>query len=356
MSEDAGAIAHVDAQLWDAGFVACESVDRAATRTPATIVLQLDTSGSMNCAVTAASCAVADPTPAPDDSRWDVVRLRVNEALAALPDDERVGLMHFPVTISCPSPDADVAIAPLSSSRAAIASALDALVPQGITPTHDAVAYALALLRASGGPSGGPSGGSSGGANRFLLLATDGAATTCLGCDAACSWDALDRDNEALVQRVRAAREEGISTFVIGVPGSNTYRPILSRLALEGGTARDGCSEAGPVYCHFDLTEAGGDFSGALERTLASIGEAVISCEFQIPENPDGSFDPSLVNVRIESAEGWTDVPRDPSHARGWDYDADETHVILHGEACDAALSPGTTDVEVRFGCPTILF
>ncbi len=342
-SLDAGPLAHVDAPFPDAGFVACESVDRPATRTPATLVLQLDTSGSMNCRVTEASCATGEPTPAPDDSRWDVLRLRLNEALARLHDDDRVGLMHFPVTFSCAAADADVAIAPLADTRASIASTLARLVPEGITPTHDAVAYALALLTAAGGP------------NRYLVLATDGAATTCLGCDPACSWDALDRDNEALVERVRAAHDAGTSTFVIGVPGSRSYRAILSRLASAGGTARAGCSDGGPTYCHFDLTDPTLDFSGALEDTLASIGEAVFSCEFTIPPNPEGAFDPSLVNVRIETSAGWQDVPRDPSHARGWDFDEREAHVVLHGESCEAARAESTTRVEVRFGCPTIL-
>lgn len=340
---DIGVLVRPDAPLADAGFVACESTSAGADRVPATLLLQLDTSGSMNCAASDRSCLTGDPTPAPNDSRWDVLRARMNDALAALPDTDRAGLMHFPVTFSCAGTDAQVPIAPLSSARVEIASALERFVPMGITPTHDAVANALSILRDTAGTS------------RYLVLATDGAATTCLGCDAACSFEALDRDNEALVARVSDARAAGLSTFVIGVPGSQSYRTILSRMASAGGTAREGCSDAGPRYCHHDLTDAGLDFSTALRDALAAIGESVISCEYTIPSNPEGSFDPSLVNVRIETASGTTDVPRDPSRTGGWDYDDAGTHIVLHGSACEAARAESTTRVEVLFGCPTIL-
>jgi len=340
---DIGVVVRPDAPLSDTGFVACESTSASADRVPATLLLQLDTSGSMNCDASERACLTGDPTPAPDDSRWDVLRLRMNDALAALPDTDRAGLMHFPVTFSCAGTDAQVPIAPLSSARGYIASAVARLVPEGITPTHDAVANALAILDDEPGPS------------RYLVLATDGAASTCIGCDAACSFDDLDRDNEALVARVAAARTAGLSTFVIGVPGSQSYREILSRMASAGGTARAGCSDAGPVYCHHDLTDPGLDFSTALRDALAAIGEAVISCEYTIPPNPEGAFDPSLVNVRIESTGSAMDVPRDPGRTSGWDYDDAGTHIVLHGAACEAAQAETTTRVEVLFGCPTIL-
>ncbi len=71
---DAGPDHEVDAHRFvpDAGFVACETASAFADPLPATLLLQVDTSGSMNCAATAASCAVGDPTPDPNDSRYDV--------------------------------------------------------------------------------------------------------------------------------------------------------------------------------------------------------------------------------------------------------------------------------------------
>lgn len=341
---DAGPLA--DRPIPDTGFgEVCLTGMAAADPLPATLMFQVDTSGSMNCGATVRGCLNAEPTAAPDDSRWDVFRARLIEALAALPDATSAGLMHFPGgESSCAPTTADVPIAPLTSSRAAIGSALMGLVPRNITPTHDAFAHAMALL------------GRETAERRFLVLATDGAATVCLGCDASCSFDALDDDNEALVREVRAAAEMGIPTFVIGVPGSQTYRGILSRMATAAGTARAGCSDAGPTYCHYDLTDASIDLSTGLRDALASIGEAVASCEYEIPPNPDGAFDESRVNVVIIEADGTESVvPRDPSRADGWDYSDDRTRIELHGAACERAEALRGGRIDVQFGCATIL-
>jgi hypothetical protein len=335
-----------DRALPDAGFgEVCLTGTAYAEPLPATLMFQVDTSGSMNCGANERGCAVADPTPAPDDSRWDVFRARLTEALDALPNATRAGLMHFPGgESSCAPATADVAIAPLTTSRPAIGAALAALVPRNITPTHDAVANALALLRAESAE------------RRYLVLATDGAATVCLGCDAGCSFDALDADNEELVARVAAASADGIPTFVIGVPGSQSYRGTLSRLASAAGTARAGCSDAGPLYCHYDLTDASIDLSTGLRDALASIGEAVVSCEYEIPPNPDGTFDPARVNVVITYDDGSTEtLRRDRGRADGWDYSDDGLRIELHGPACERAEALREGRVDVFFGCPTIL-
>jgi hypothetical protein len=47
----------------------------------------------------------------------------------------------------------------------------------------------------------------------------------------------------------------GIRTFVVGVPGSEPARTVLSSIAKQGGTAADGCDpQLG--NCHFDMTMA----------------------------------------------------------------------------------------------------
>ena len=91
----------VDAQPRDFGFDACETTTATAEPLPATLLFQVDTSGSMNCRADDPSCLSGDPTADPDDSRYDVFRQVLVEALAGLPDSTRVGLMHFPVTFSC---------------------------------------------------------------------------------------------------------------------------------------------------------------------------------------------------------------------------------------------------------------
>jgi Mg-chelatase subunit ChlD len=342
-ASDTRAFESPDVFLRDAGFEACAMTSASAQRLPTSLLFQLDTSGSMNCpAVPSGPCAVADPTPDPMDSRWDVFRVRVSDALDSLPDATRAGLMHYPdPATTCAPTTADVSIAPLTSTRMMMQTALTSLTPESITPTHDAVRHGIAQLAPRTDE------------QRFLVLATDGAASVCVGCDAACSFAAQDADNEAMIAFVAEQSAAGISTYVIGVPGSQSFRRILSRMASAGGTARADCSDAGPRYCHFDLTDASVDFSTALRDALTAISESVVSCTYTIPPNPDGMFDPELVNVRLVDDAGMEEVI--PQGATGWSYSADMLRVELSDAVCERARGLRTGRVDVLFGCPTII-
>lgn len=321
----------------------CETVSARAEALPATLLFQIDTSNSMNCAFDAVGCVTGDPTPDPNDSRWDVLTRELSETLGAAPGTHRVGAMRFPREGgACANDELLATIEPLATSLDSTRAAIAAIVPDGLsTPTHDAVAFALGQLAEQERP--------------YLVLATDGDARVCFGCDTDCAFDdpsALDRDNDDLVTRVQSAASAGIPTFVVGVPGSQVYREVLSRIATAGGTARAGCSDTGPTYCHYDLSE-GVDFGAALQAALAEIGEAVIACEYEIPDNPDGAFDPTQVNVRITTDGTEETIGRDESRTAGWDYSDDMTRIELFGAACERARSADQLDI--LFGCPTIL-
>lgn len=328
----------------DTGFgEVCEVASAVAEPLPATLMFQVDTSGSMNCPANDRGCVVADPTPAPDDSRWDVFRIRLLEALDALPDATRVGFMRYPRPGGgCPSTTPEVAIEALTSARAAFAEVLAGLAPSGTTPTHDAVMNAFGVLRADGGE------------RRSTILATDGAATVCLGCD---GWCELGPDNERMIRNIEAAASEGIATYVIGVPGSQSFRSVLSRMALAGGTAPGGCSSSGPSYCHYDLTDPAIDLASGLRDALASIGESAIRCEYEIPDNPEGTFDETRVNVVLTGDDGTREsLRRDRARRDGWDYGDDGRRIFLHGPACERARALRSGRVDVQFGCPTLVF
>lgn len=327
---------------------ACLTTKTAARATPAHLLFQLDVSGSMNCPPTdgvSASCAASS------SSRWSIFRAELKKALAALPDHNSAGLMHYPTgtglfsgdPTGCIPATPDVALGLLSTTRATIGSALDARTPAGGTPTHDAVKVALSALEAAKVDG-----------NRFLVLATDGNATFCAGCDISCNSASLAADSEVMIKEVEAAAKAGVRTFVIGVPGSQGFRSVLSRMAEAGGTkAKPGCGSAGPDYCHWDMTTAT-DFGAALKAVLAAIGGAALSCEYPLPPK-DGSFDPTKVNVRLTSGSSTTDLPRDTSRKDGWDYSDDGNSVILYGPACDKAKSVSDGSVTLLFGCPTII-
>lgn len=324
----------------------CETLRAEAEPVAATLLFQVDTSNSMNCAVTNPGCLTDDPTPAPDDSRWDVFTTELRAALGTVPDSNSVGLMRFPqADRACTENVLASEVALLGGSRAMLLSAISSITPDGLaTPTHDAVAFGLERLQSLDAE------------RPYLVLATDGAASVCLGCDTDCGFDStepLRRDEEALITRVEEAATAGIPTFVIGVPGSQSFRGVLSRLADAGDTARAGCSSSGPVYCHYDLTDAGLDFGSALREALATIGESLLSCEYEIPPNPDGTFDPLRVNVRISGGGEDETIPRDETREAGWDYSDSMDRVELFGEACARARSAET--LEILFGCPTLL-
>ncbi len=330
------------------GIDACLSDTFGAEAAPATLLFQVDSSGSMNCAPNASGCATAPPGPG---SRWEVFRAELESALGVLPSSASAGLMHYPTgtgtfqgnPTGCIPQTPDVPIGSIATTEAQIVSALAAISPAGGTPTHDGINVALAQLAQANTPG-----------NKFLVLATDGQATFCAGCDLFCTSDELAADNEVLIDEVAAAAASGVRTFVLGAPGSEAYRTVLSRLAEAGDTKADAaCSANGPVYCHYDMTTSA-DFGAALADALAAIGSTVLSCVYDIPPQ-DGSFDASLVNVELTSGGQTSTLARDESHTDGWDYSDDGLQIILYGPACDAAKAAQNGSVTILYGCPTIV-
>ena len=92
------------------------------------------------------------------------------------------------------------------------------------------------------------------------------------------------------------ARLFNIRTFVIGAPGSEEARGLLSQMAFEGGTASSpDCDHSGDRAdegdCHFDMTKTQ-NFAADLAAALAAISRTkVLSCEYDVPTNPDGGGD-----------------------------------------------------------------
>lgn len=327
---------------------ACLADTFGAEVTPAQLLFQLDTSGSMNCPPTDTVCASADPMPG---SRWEVFKSKLQVALGQLPSSNSAGLMHYPTgkgtfqgdPTGCVPQNVDVPIGPLSTSLNPINAALSALAPAGGTPTHDAITAAFKQLELS--QAVGP---------KYLVLATDGQATFCAGCDLFCSSQEMVTDNEKLIMEVGAAATNGIRTFVLGAPGSAPYRTILSRIAEAGQTsAVAGCSHQGPNYCHYDMTTAP-DFATALEAALAAVGGATLSCTYDIPKD-NGTFDPTQVNVQLTINGQITQVLQDKSHTDGWDYSADGKQIVLYGQTCTNAKAAQNGKIDILYGCPTIL-
>lgn len=336
----------------DRGDACVTSTDTVAAL-PSVLELVVDTSGSMDWPPGWAPQSPDDSKP-PGATKWEITRDALRSAAAALPADMALGVNFYPnVQQEGDTCLLDAVALPIrllgdpdSEARADFEAALDEVVPVGATPTHGAYRFGLEQLTSSALPG-----------NRFLLLITDGTPTCTIDCE--CTEDNEPVDPQPLLDEAELALSDGVRTFVIGSPGSEETRQVLSQLASVGGTAKDDCADAGPNYCHFDMTTQP-DLADALAGALDEITKSLRSCEYPVPEPPQGqTLDPDRVNVLYTPGAGTTrTVGRDPSADEcneGWQYSADGEHIVLCGELCQQVQSDPDDKVEVLFGCETVI-
>lgn len=340
------------------GQAECAKDVQAAKLTPANLLFLIDKSGSMNCnppegdAALNARCADFPIKEDPNQpSKWEVASDALAGALATLAEqpNTRAGLTLFPVADQCGvSADPAVEIDKLSAAHARVISdALGDVSPSGDTPL--AGATILSFLHLSEMIRNHELVG-----NTFIVLLTDGAET--------CKVSELEK---LLETDVPNARLFNIRTFVIGAPGSEEARALLSQMAFEGGTASSAdCDHGGDQPdegdCHFDMTKSK-DFAKDLDAALQAISRTkVLSCEYDVPTNPDGGgVDLRNVNVSYQPGTGGRaeDVKQDDApcdEANGWRYSDDHTKIMLCGSICDRVQADPAGTVSIVLGCPTI--
>jgi hypothetical protein len=328
---------------------------------PVVIELVVDTSGSMGQAA-----------PGGTASKWVVTRDALKAAMNTLPASTGVGVLYFPnmnTTQSDPAHDEtdpprpvtacvneagalpiDLLGAPGSAHRTAITASLDKLRPAAGTPTADAYGIGLTAIQATTLPG-----------KRFIVLITDGQPTFLSGCRG--TGNIVDAvDPRPIIDLVKGGMAGGIETFLIGSPGSEQVgvpvfadaRTWLSMAASIGGTATPGCSDNGPNFCHFDMSQKP-NFAEALRGALQQIVGSVLSCEYTLPPPPAGTtLDPSKVNV-IFTSEGTKPelIGKSPDGActAGWQYSADGAHVDLCPDTCNRVQGSQNPQVDLLFGC-----
>jgi hypothetical protein len=237
-------------------------------------------------------------------------------------------------------------IAPLDAAQVAVLDADLKLVPQGETPLAGAAIRGLDILReriVNGTIIG----------NSYLVLMTDGVET--------CQEAALD-DLKEYVPIALSGFD--IRTYVIGAPGSEGSRALLSQLAHLGGTARSADCEHDSALaqegdCHIDLTESQ-DFSGDLARVFRNLADTTqASCAVDVPQ--DAFVDPDKVNVVFSNAEGaretiYYDDRNCSAAADGWQYTSQEQkRILVCGQACERLRSEPGARLRVVFGCQDTL-
>jgi hypothetical protein len=193
--------------------------------------------------------------------------------------------------------------------------------------------------------------------NSYVVLITDGQQSD--ACSDMKQCNNAEECSELLIRKAAIASGPGVNirTFVIGVPGSEVGRTMLSRLAKAGNTAPSNCVlEQG--NCYFDVTRDV-DLSSALQGALQKIAGQTLTCELEVPPH-EGALDVSLLNVVFTPHEGRVRVipvssslPCD-SGADGWQYDTTKQLIRLCGNSCTSVRNDRGGRIDVVLGCPVI--
>jgi hypothetical protein len=326
---------------------------------PSNLLFVIDRSSSMACnppPTTESDACELDSVRANPflPSKWEITRDALIDAIDRLPRETVVGLSYFSNDDGCgvhsmPS----VALADLDGGqRSAIRASLFNVEPRGSTPIVGAVIlayrhlHAEALAREIRG-------------NKFVVLLTDGEQSE--SCSDPPRCDSPEECTELLIDSEvpkAAGSGVGIKTFVIGAPGSEPARAVLSQMALAGGTARADCDpQAGD--CHFDMTTQS-SFADGLSSALSAIsGRAALSCELPMPRSNGSEVDPMRVNVVYSPGNGSAPqlVLQDDRFgceqgANGWQYADGQTKIRLCGPACEVVRADEAGRLDVVLGCP----
>jgi hypothetical protein len=317
---------------------------------PANILFVVDRSGSMNCnlpPLTSSTDCEANPVRATtgEQNKWEIVSAALKSSFGQLSVETSAGIAYFNNNDSCGvSSQPSVGVKLLDAAQvSALSASLDAVpAPKGGTPIIGATILAYKHLHEQAQVFG----------NKFVVLLTDGMES--------CDVDKLG----VLATEIPKARSVNIRTFVIGAPGSEPARAMLSEMAWLGGTPKSAaCTHGGSVPdagdCHFDMTTTQ-DFGSDLAAALQAISGKALTCEFDVPEGRDGaSVDFTRVNVRYTRSDGTlVDILQDPSGdcesgAQGWQYAQDNTKIVLCGDVCDEVKADTNAKVDIVLGCET---
>jgi hypothetical protein len=340
-----------------AGLDQCGLTSVQATFSAANVLLVIDKSSSMD-----------DQPSGFELKKWQALKTALEPALTAVQDEMSFGLLLYPfgeqaeIPLDCfegccevPAGGAalEVAIEPGTRSVSKVMDALNATAPGGGTPTAAALDAALAYFTTGDGKDlkG----------DRFVLLATDGG-PNCGAKDATCTLDhctpnldglcpesqgnccvgegAYCLDDAAVVEKIRALADAAVPTFVIGIPGTESYADYLNAFATAGGVPNPNTP---PSY--YAVSAEGG--VERLAQTFRDITTHLVrSCEVEL-----GAAAPSksLINVAV-------DCDLAPFEAgAGWDVRPDApTTLVLAGDACERVKREGVRRIDVVYGCPTV--
>ena len=370
----------VDASTFDGR--ACAGTELDAKLLPSNLLFVIDVSSSMGCNLppiqTTASCEQKpEKLQKTAPSKWETVKPQLKTAIAKLPSlspNWGAGVVYFPAKSDVGGIENRCAVTNAPHVPVAVVDAmqlekinksLDEVKTEGWTPAIGALWSAYDYMHATLKSPG----------NDFVIFVTDG--TPKPEChdqvsDPKSAAEEFEEDKAYFLDKVLGmADQAGIHTFVIGVPGSEGAREFLSTVAKRGKTALNAdcvCSgkycadhasaSADAGNCHFDMTDSQLDLAGALSDAFAKIATKTISCNLDVPTAVGKEVDYSLVNVTFTPSTGATEsIPQDNSKAcndaNGWQYNANKTHILLCGAACEKVKADIKGQLKVVLGCQT---
>ena len=124
-----------------------------------------------------------------------------------------------------------------------------------------------------------------------------------------------------------------VSTFVLGF-GAGVDPAQMDKFATAGGVPSAGMNK------YYDASD-----QASLDAALTTIANKTLGCTFvlaEVPPNPDEIY------VFFDNVNS---ISRDPTHMKGWDYDAASNQVTFYGQECDDLKAGNVTDVDIVFGC-----
>jgi hypothetical protein len=289
----------------------CGSDEYVLPRFTADVLVVLDRSGSMG---------ERSGGGGGGATKWDDAAAAVKATVAGS-SNLSWGLKLFPTGAQRCAASSTVEVPVGGTSAAAMGSAIDRAGPPMATlgegtPTAATVQAATAYLKSLTFPF-----------PKYIVLATDGAPT--------CQGDGSDmRDDARAIAAIEAAAAAGFKTYVIGIATAATDNDTLNRMAVAGGTARPGATRYFSASNRAELTAA-----------LDTITASLITCVFPLANRPP---DPGFVAVTV----GGKPLPRDLSHAQGWDYLGGDTAIQVYGMACESLKRGTVQGAGIFYGCP----
>lgn len=314
------------------------------------------------------SASMSDTPTGFNDNKWAALATALQTALTDVREQMNLGMILYPfnpnpmtgVDSSCTvadGPDAvNVPIGPGTNTVPDIVRIVQDTVPDGGTPTAAALQAAYNYYTTGAGASL-PG-------DKYVMLATDGGPNCntlntnckddinqctayldkkCTPVDANCCVKStgvvrgeLCLDATAVVNNITKLKNAGITTYVVGIPGTEVYANYLDSFAEASG-------QIAPMGRKFyEVSAAGG--VDALTKTFSSIvTQLVHSCDIPLDPAPD---DPMLVNVAIDC-----ELKKPNEVGAGWTIDPAGPTLTLLGSTCERIKESGAKRVDLYYGC-----